>query len=133
MSKQYGWMPWGGGRAHGPFDSYELALADAQDYVGDDEQVDITINIMLECSGEDIIHYLPGVDDLLEMASESFDDTNGGGDEHMFDRTGDVHEAQQELQAALKKWAKKWVCTNYSWWLDEGEKITINSSGVVTK
>ena len=23
---QYGWMMWGGGSAHGPFDSYEEAL-----------------------------------------------------------------------------------------------------------
>ena len=130
-NQKYGWMPWGGGQAHGPFDSYELALANAQTYMGDEPE-HITINEMMDVSGEDIACYLPRVDDLIYDASQQFDDTHGGGDDHMFERVGDMREAQEALEAALKEWGKEWVTTNCSWWLEEGEKITINSSGVVT-
>jgi len=133
MSKQYGWMKWGGGQAHGPFDSYELALKDAQGYLGDDEEVDITINEIMELTGEDFVNYILPADDLVYRASESFDDTHGSGDEYMFELEGDLKEAQKELEAALRQWAKKWVSASSDWWIDEGEKITITTNGTVTE
>lgn len=129
--KLYGWMKWGGGQAHGPFDSYKAALEDAQDYLGDDEQVDITINEIIQMSDEDIVHYLPSVDDLIEMASEQFDNNYGCGDEWMFDLHGDKEKAQEALNALLKEWAATYVTTTSTWWMMEGAKITLSGLGII--
>jgi hypothetical protein len=119
--KQYGWMPWGGGQAHGPFDSFDEALADAKTYVGPGEEKDITINEVFE---PDFIDYVMDGCELVEAASQSFDDTHGCGDDHMFDVCS-VKEAEEDLKKLFKEWADKHVCPNCSWFMDEDVKITI--------
>ena len=121
---QYGWMMWGGGSAHGPFDSYEEALVDAKTYVDLGDIITIS-----EIVYPDFTDCLPDASTLIEQADEQAYDTYGAMDDYIFD--GPVHgsedhtQATKELKQALADWTEKWVNRNVKWCIQEGEKITI--------
>jgi hypothetical protein len=127
---EWGWIPWGGGSAHGPFDSREAALADAYEYC--DPGKEITVNVVrypnfCKCL-ENAIDFIINVD---EYASEDY-----GLAEPLFDFAGksdDCDVASAELQTALKAWADKWVDCNYRWLITKGERIVIEKDLVLSE
>lgn len=122
MSKKYAWMRWGGGEAHGLFDSYGAALADAKKHFAG-ERAEITINAVCYV---DFFNHAPDADQLVEEASVNFDDNHGwDGSDAAFDLAGANEEATAELHAALAEWARKWIVRNIDWYVTENEKIVL--------
>lgn len=127
---KFGWMPWGGGDAHGPFDSEWAALVDAREQLGlmPGETKRITINRIFK---PDFLDYMPSAEDLTDHAADYFH-SDCGGDDPMFDlacghRDADaLRQANKELREALGAWAAKWVEVTCDWWMQEGELTVIN-------
>jgi hypothetical protein len=116
--------------AHGPFDSREEAIEDAREYYSGDGVFTIELGHPRYANVDECIP--TDAADLVERMDEYAADNDFPGDDPIFEiDQKDLKQADAELQELLKAWAKKWVCSNGCWVLDDTEEVEIQGTGGV--
>ena len=129
---KYGWSLPKEECAHGPFDSIEIAMADAQEYLHDDDLSDTGREVEIElgqCSyvkPEDFVAV--DLDNLLDgMEDRVGDEVGGFWDDQVFFVKNPRREAEEELHEAVKQWAAKYLWARDLWTLEDSKRVKIHT------
>jgi len=123
---KWGWMWDGDEDAHGPFDSREEALADANAKLVDIGDAFSATVMLGHCRYADPVDSIDmEVDHVLDMMDQRAGENDFGWyDDEIFEAKGTKVDAQKALTACLEGWAREWVETSV-WTLDEVDRVEL--------
>lgn len=135
MDDKYGWSRHHEECAHGPFDTPELALEDAADYLRDEDGEGQVVEIELgKCDFIQPVSYVNAdVDSVIDaMEDRVHDDVGIFYDDAVFSLKTPLPEAEKALEEALEKWAEEHVQAEAVWMLISTQTLRLHTkTGVV--
>lgn len=135
VADKYGWSRHHEECAHGPFDSPELAFADAAEVLREESDEDRVVEIELgRCDFIQPASYVNAdIDSVIDsMEDRVHDDVGFFYDDAVFSVKTSIPEAEKALEEALEKWAEEHVQAEEVWMLMSTRTVRLHTrTGVV--